>query len=113
MKRVVITGVGVVSGLGNNAAEFWDALSAGRSGIGPITRADASSIRFKNAAEVRGFDPTEHFDDNALLWLDQFSHFGIVSAREAVADSGLEFTDALRDRSGVITGSLPVMLVGQ
>ena len=105
MKRVVITGVGVVSGLGNNAAEFWDALSAGRSGIGPITRADASSIRFKNAAEVRGFDPTEHFDDKALLWLDPFSHFGIVSAREAVADSGLEFTDALRDRSGVITGS--------
>lgn len=105
MKRVVITGVGVVSGLGNNAAEFWAALSAGRSGIGPITRADASSIRFKNAAEVRGFDPTEHFDDKALLWLDPFSHFGIVSAREAVADSGLEFTDALRDRSGVITGS--------
>ena len=105
MKRVVITGVGVVSGLGNNAAEFWDALSAGRSGIGPITRADASSIRFKNAAEVRGFDPTEHFDDKALLWLDPFSHFGIVSAREAVADSGLEFTDPLRDRSGVITGS--------
>jgi nodulation protein E len=105
VKRVVITGVGVISGLGNNAAEFWDALSAGRSGIGPITRADVSSIRFKNAAEVRGFDPTQHFDDKALLWLDPFSHFGIVSAREAVADSGIEFTDELRGRSGVITGS--------
>ena len=105
MKRVVITGVGVISGLGNNAAEFWDALSAGRSGIGSITRADVSSIRFKNAAEVRGFDPTQHFDDKALLWLDPFSHFGIVSAREAVADSGIEFTDELRGRSGVITGS--------
>ena len=105
MKRVVITGVGVISGLGNNAAEFWDALSAGRSGIGPITRSDVSSIRFKNAAEVRGFDPTQHFDDKALLWLDPFSHFGIVSAREAVADSGIEFTDELRGRSGVITGS--------
>jgi len=105
VKRVVITGVGVISGLGNNAAEFWDALSAGRSGIGPITRSDVSSIRFKNAAEVRGFDPTQHFDDKALLWLDPFSHFGIVSAREAVADSGIEFTDELRGRSGVITGS--------
>jgi len=105
VKRVVITGVGVISGLGNNAAEFWDALSAGRSGIGSITRADVSSIRFKNAAEVRGFDPTQHFDDKALLWLDPFSHFGIVSAREAVADSGIEFTDELRGRSGVITGS--------
>jgi len=101
----VITGVGVISGLGNNAAEFWNALSAGRSGIGPITRADVSGIRFKNAAEVRGFDETQHFDDKALLWLDPFSHYGIVSAREAVADSGIEFTDELRERSGVITGS--------
>lgn len=105
MKRVVITGVGVISGLGNNAAEFWDALSAGRSGIGPITKSDTTTIRFKNAAEVKGFDEKEHFDDKALLWLDPFAHFGIVSAREAVADSGLEFTDNLRDRGGVITGS--------
>jgi len=93
VKRVVITGVGVISGLGNNAVEFWDALSAGRSGIGPITKADTSTIRFKNAAEVKGFDEKEHFDDKALLWLDPFAHFGIVSAREAVADSGIEFTD--------------------
>ncbi|HUR96989.1 MAG TPA: beta-ketoacyl-[acyl-carrier-protein] synthase family protein [Pyrinomonadaceae bacterium] len=105
MKRVVITGVGVVSGLGNNAGEFWDAVSAGRPGIGPITRIDTSTIRFKNAAEVRGFDETQHFDDKALLWLDPFSHYGIVAAREAVADSGIEFTDKLRDRGGVITGS--------
>jgi nodulation protein E len=105
VKRVVITGVGVVSSLGNNATEFWDALSAGRSGIGPITRADTSNIRFKNAAEVRGFDETQHFDDKALLWLDPFALYGIVAAREAVADSGIEFTDQLRDRGGVITGS--------
>jgi nodulation protein E len=101
----VITGVGVVSALGNNADEFWNALKAGRSGIGPITKADASSIRFKNAAEVKGFDEKEHFDDKALLWLDPFAHFGIVSAREAVADSGIEFDDKLRERGGVITGS--------
>lgn len=101
----MITGVGVVSALGNNADEFWSAVSAGRSGIGPITKADTSTIRFKNAAEVKGFDEKEHFDEKALLWLDPFAHFGIVSAREAVADSGIEFTDKLRERGGVITGS--------
>jgi nodulation protein E len=105
VRRVVITGVGVISGLGNNAGEFWDSIRAGRSGIGPITKSDMSEIRFKNAAEVRGFDETQHFEDKMLLWLDPFSHYGIVSAREAIADSGIEFTEALRDMSGVITGN--------
>jgi nodulation protein E len=105
MKRVVITGVGTISGLGNNATEFWDAIKEGRSGIGPITKADVSEIRFKNAAEVRGFDETQHFEDKMLLWLDPFSHYGIVSSREAIADSGIEFDQALKDRTGVITGN--------
>jgi nodulation protein E len=105
VKRVVITGVGVISGIGNNAAEFWDAVSSGRPGIGPITKVDVSGMRFQNAAEVKGFNEKEHFDDKALLWLDPFAHFGIVSAREAVADSGIEFNDRLRERGGVITGS--------
>lgn len=105
MRRVVITGVGVISGLGNNAREFWDSITAGRSGIGPITKADVSEIRFKNAAEVRGFNEKEHFEDKMLLWLDPFSHYGIVSAREAISDSGIEFTDTLRERTGVITGN--------
>jgi nodulation protein E len=105
VRRVVITGVGVISGLGNNAGEFWDALSAGRSGIGPITKSDMTDIRFKNGAEVRGFDETQHFEDKMLLWLDPFSHYGIVSAREAIADSGIEFTEALKERTGVITGN--------
>ena len=101
----MITGVGVISGLGNNAGEFWDALSAGRSGVGPITKTDVTDIRFKNGAEVRGFDEKQHFDDKTLLWLDPFAIFGLVSAREAIADSGIEFDDAMRDRTGVITGN--------
>ena len=105
MRRVVVTGIGVVSALGNNASDFWAAVSSGRSGIGPITKIDTTDLRFKNAAEVRDFDASQHFDDKSLLWLDPFSHFGIVAAREAVADSRIKFTDALRDRSGVITGS--------
>ena len=105
MKRVVITGIGVVSALGNNVAEFWESLSAGRSGIAEVTKADMSTIRYKNAAEIKGFDENAHFDDKALVWLDPFSQFGIVAAREAIADSGIEFTDALRDKGGVITGN--------
>jgi nodulation protein E len=105
VKKVVITGVGVVASMGNNAREFWDALSAGRSAIGPITKEDVSTLRFKNAAEIKGFDEKEHFDDKALLWLDPFSHYGIVSSREAISNSGIEFNDALRGRTGVITGN--------
>jgi nodulation protein E len=105
MKKVVITGIGVVSAVGNNAADFWAAISAGRSGIAPITKVDVSTMRFQKAAEVKDFDPTQHFDEKMLLWLDPFSHYGIVAAREAISDSGLEFNDGLRDRTGVITGS--------
>jgi nodulation protein E len=105
MRKVVITGIGVVSAIGNNAADFWASLVAGRSGIGPITKVDVSTMRFQNAAEVKGFDPAQHFDEKNLLWLDPFSHYGIVAAREAIADSGIEFNDDLRDKSGVITGS--------
>lgn len=105
MRRVVITGIGVVSAIGNNVPDFWSSLSAGRSGIGKITKIDVSNVRFQNAAEVRGFEPTEHFDEKSLTFLDSFSQYGIVAAREAVADSGIEFIDSLRENSGVITGS--------
>lgn len=105
MNRVVVTGIGVVSALGNDASSFWDSLASGRSGIGPITKVDTADIRFKNAAEVRDFDAGKHFDDKMLVWLDPFAHFGIVAAREAIADAGLEFDERLRGRTGVITGS--------
>jgi nodulation protein E len=105
MKRVVITGVGVISALGNNASEFWESLSQGRSGIDEITKVDVSDIRFKRAGEVKNFDETEHFEDKALLWLDPFSHYGIVSSREAIKDSGIEFDEKLKDKTGVITGN--------
>ena len=105
MRRVVITGVGTVSALGNNAQEFWASVSGGRSGIDEITKVDMTTIRFKRGAEVKGFDEKEHFDDKMLLWLDPFAHYGIVSAREAITDSGIEFSGGLGDRTGVITGN--------
>ena len=103
MRRVVVTGVGVLSSIGNTVAQFEESLRAGRAGIGPITQVDTSRLRFHNAAEVRGFEPTEHF--SALTWLDRFAQLGVVAARDAIADSGLTWNDELRARTGVITGS--------
>jgi nodulation protein E len=105
VRRVAITGIGVVSPIGNNAGEFWDSLAAGRSGIGPITKVDTSELRFKNAAEVKGFNAAEYFDERAMMMLDPFAHFGITAAREAVKESGIAFGDELKDRTGVVTGS--------
>jgi nodulation protein E len=105
MRRVAITGIGVVSAVGNDKESFWQNISGGRPGIVPITKVDVSDLRFKNAAEVRGFDSLAHFSDKDLMWLDPFSCFGIVAAREAVRDSGIEFSPPLAERTGVITGS--------
>ena len=105
MRRVVITGIGVVSAIGNNADEFWSSLAAGRSGICEITKTEITGLRFQNAAEVRDFDPTVHFDEKALQWLDPFAQFGILAAREAISDSGIEFTHDIEEMTGVITGS--------
>ena len=105
MNRVVVTGIGVVSALGSSIDDFWDSLRAGRSGIGPITKVDASDLRFKNAGEVKGFNAADHFHDKALMWLDPFSHFGVVAARQAVNDSEIDFSNGLSERAGVVTGS--------
>lgn len=105
MRRVVITGIGVIAAPGNNKTAFWDEISNGRSAIGPAVRPDLSGIRFKNIAEVRGFDPEEHFESKILTFLDIFGCYGIVAARQAIVDSGIEFSDDMKRRSGVITGS--------
>jgi nodulation protein E len=111
MRRVVITGIGVISGLGLNQTDFWNALKAGESGIGPITPVDTgtlrdpSTLRFKNAAEIKGFDRDAHFPGKNLALIDRFAQLAIVAAREAVAEARLEWTDDLRERSAVVTGS--------
>ena|SRR5213592_42154 len=103
MRRVVVTGVGVLSSIGNTVAQFEESLRAGRPGIAPITQVDTSRLRFRNAAEVQGFEPTEHFSE--LTWLDRFAQLGIVAARDAIADSALTWNDEMRAHTGVITGS--------
>ena len=104
-RRVVITGVGVISSLGLNAADFWQALAAGRSGIGPMTLVNPALLRFPNTAEVKGYDPALHFCNKETDFLDRFAQFGVVAAREAVLDSGIEWTPELRERGAVVTGS--------
>lgn len=104
--RVVVTGMGVVSAIGNDVETFRDGLFAGRQGIGPITLFDAAAFNAKVAAEVKGYDPEAHFSAKELGLLDRYAQFGIVAAREAVRQAGLDFqTDGLARRTGVFHGT--------
>lgn len=104
-RRVVVTGVGVISPIGNNRDEFWQSLSAGCPGIRPLQAVDGRLLRFPNGAEVQGFDPSRYFDEKEIGLLDRFAQFGVVAAREAVKDAGIEWTQELRENSAIITGS--------
>jgi nodulation protein E len=104
-RRVVVTGVGVISPIGNNRDEFWRSLSAGCPGIRPLQAVDGRLLRFPNGAEVQGFDPSRYFDEKEIGLLDRFAQFGVVAAREAVKDAGIEWTQELRENSAIITGS--------
>jgi len=89
--RVAVTGIGSISSLGHNVGEIWDALQAGRSGIAPLTQAPLAQVNIKIAAEVKNYDETKRFDDRELLVYDRFTQFALLSAREAVADAGIDF----------------------
>ena len=104
-RRVVITGLGVISSLGRNIDEYWHSLSQGIAGIGPLELVDRSLLRFHNAAEVRGFKPEDHFDENQLSIYDRFTQFAMIAALEAVMTSGLEWTPELRERTAIVTGT--------
>ena len=104
-RRVAITGLGVLSAIGNDAETVWESLRAGYSGIAPIEAADRTQLRFTNGAEVRGYRGTDHFDAKQVDLLDRFAQFAVVAAREAVARAGIEWTEALRLRTAVVTGS--------
>ena len=106
MKRIVITGLGVVSSIGNDLAAFRDSLFAGRSGIGRISLFDVEGHGVQVAGEVKGYVPEDHFDASRLALLDRFTQMGLVAARQAVQDSGLDFSDpALARRTGVFHGT--------
>ena len=104
-RRVVVTGIGVVSAIGHNTAEFWQSLKDGRSGIAPLQAVDPALLRFSSAAEVRNFQPSEHFDEKEISLLDRFAQFGVIAARQAIAGAGIEWTQQLRESTAIITGS--------
>ena len=104
-QRVAITGMGIISPLGANLAETWSSLVAGKSGIAPIQSLDVSKLRFQNGAEVRGFDPEQHFEPGQLSLLDRFAQFAVIAARQALADSGLKITPEIAGKTAVVTGS--------
>lgn len=105
MNPVVVTGIGVISALGLNQNEFWQALQDGCSGIRPILSVDVSQLRFHNGAEVRGYNPQTAFTPNVLLLTDRFTQFALVAADEAIAQAGVEWTPQLREKAAIVTGS--------
>jgi nodulation protein E len=105
MRRVAVTGLGVVSALGRDVPAFWDSLRHGRPGIGPIGAVDRSRLRFENGAEARDFDPAAHLDRRRADQVDRFAQFALVAAREAAAGSRPDWTNGLQARTCVVTGS--------
>lgn len=105
LKRVVVTGIGALTPIGNNAGEFWSGLLEGKSGAGPITRFDASKFKTQFACEVKGFNSADHLDRKEQRKMDPFAQYAIVTATEAIADSGLDADSMDPDRCGVIWAS--------
>lgn len=103
--RVVVTGMGAITPLGHDVASTWTRLCQGESGVGPVTLFDASDLRTRIAAEVKGFEPVAHFGQREARHYDRFIQFALVAAGQAIADSGLTFDNGASERTGVIIGS--------
>lgn len=104
-RRVVITGLGAITPVGNNVQEFWNGIKEGKCGIDEITLFDTTNFKVKLAAEVKGYNPEEYFDRRSAKRLDRFSQFAIVAAKEAWNDSKLDKEKEDMERVGVILGS--------
>ena len=105
LRRVVVTGLGAVTPIGNNVAEYWEGLRCGRNGVAPITLFDASRHACRFAAEVKGFDPSAWLEPKESKRWDRFCQFGVVAAKQAVAHAGLEIEAVNAARVGVSIGS--------
>jgi 3-oxoacyl-[acyl-carrier-protein] synthase II len=104
-RRVVVTGMGMVSPLGNDLASSWDGIVHGRSGIGPITQVDASQFTTRFAGEIKDFDPTRYVSPKDAKKMDPFIHYGVGASFMALDDAGLEITEQNAERIGAILGS--------
>ena len=105
IKRVVITGMGALTPVGNSVDEYWENLVAGKSGAGPITKFDASLFKTQFACEVKNFDPLDIMDRKEARKLDHFSIYALATSDEAIIDSGLDLEKVNLNRAGVVWGS--------
>jgi nodulation protein E len=105
LRRVAVTGIGVISALGANRESFWQALAAGRSGIRAMELVAPGTVRFPNAAEARDYRTADHFEEKETALLDRFAQFAAVAAREAVLDAAVVWTPALQERAAIVTGT--------
>ena len=105
MRRVVVTGMGALTPIGNNLEEFWNALKEGKSGAAPITKFDTEKFKAKFACELKGYNELNHFDSKEVRKYDKFSQYALVAVEEAVTHAGIDFETLNKDRIGVIWGS--------
>ncbi|CAM3432854.1 beta-ketoacyl-ACP synthase II [Zobellia roscoffensis] len=105
LKRVVVTGLGALTPIGNNIDEYWEGLKNGKSGSAPVTYYDTEKFKVKFACELKNFDPLEHFDRKEARKLDRFAQYALVSSDEAIIDSGLNLDVVDKFRVGVIWGA--------
>ncbi|MEP2347267.1 MAG: beta-ketoacyl synthase N-terminal-like domain-containing protein, partial [Algoriphagus sp.] len=105
LKRVVVTGIGALTPIGNSTEDFWNGLSAGVSGAAPITKFDASLFKTQFACEVKNLDVEQFMDRKEARKMDPFTQYAMISAEEAMLDSGLDLEKIDKSRAGVIFGS--------
>ncbi|MEP6846582.1 MAG: beta-ketoacyl synthase N-terminal-like domain-containing protein, partial [Panacibacter sp.] len=105
MKRVVITGMGAITPLGNNVNDYWNGLINGKSGAGPITRFDAAKFKTRFACEVKGFDPLNYIEKGEARKYDLYTQYSIAASDEAIKQAKINFDMVNKDRIGVIWGS--------
>ncbi|RIV43913.1 MULTISPECIES: beta-ketoacyl-ACP synthase II [Flagellimonas] len=105
LKRVVVTGMGALTPIGNNLEAYWEGLRTGKSGSAPITYFDTEKFKTKFACELKGYDPNDFFDRKEARKLDRFAQYALVSSDEAIADSGIDLNNVDKFRVGVVWGA--------
>ncbi|MCL6267351.1 beta-ketoacyl-ACP synthase II [Flagellimonas myxillae] len=105
IKRVVVTGMGALTPIGNNLEAYWEGLRTGKSGCAPITYFDTEKFKTKFACELKGYDPSDYFDRKEARKLDRFAQYALVSSDEAIADSGIDLETIDKFRVGVVWGA--------
>ena len=90
LKRVVVTGLGALTPIGNNIQEYWEGLKSGKSGCAPITYFDTEKFKTKFACEVKNYDPLQHFNRKEARKLDRFAQYALISSDQAIQDAGLD-----------------------